>query len=812
MKKKRRSLFSVLLLHPETTNNMSNNLIFGVMKTKQNLVNTMFTNILTAGLFTFAFTACSDDIEYEVKNNDKAQIEIPAGGLDLLEQHSYVTPYKVEARGDWKIDFTFNEGNQICYALPNHGHGPTEVKICVLDNWTDERRTGEMTITDMDAKKEVKLKVGQKCNLDNALMTRANGTYIIPNKGNRIYGVGYGYNQYLPLSQAIGMSPIIKLEEVKDSHIFSIDGVQMTESFMEATGSTFQEMSNDFQSKATANGKGFGFKGEASAAYNRKDFSQNKHEYALCRVDVTKTKAQITTHDLTAIIANYMCDDAYYSINGLPAPVPGARIGRDVGNLVAYPSTDQGFYNLIKAYGTHLILSADMGGRVTYANTIDVSKVQGSYDINAFAKCSYSNSFMEANSEVKDEYKKSFETNKSAVNTIVTTYGGTQESGTKVSSGAKGSIAEWKKALDKVENCKVVNVDQMIPLWDLVNTSKPEGQERQRLLKEFIETKLYNMMQSEQAQESYATGTIAHLSSIPSFAKAEETKDDATLIKDVYMSGMHVARICHEYIPIINKVERITVIYPVIENNVKYNLGYWIGDANRKPCRVCCTDDNITVQEIANETKGAKTDLYLRGSSFYTKEKNAAVLESSNTADTKIEDTYLRAAATKDNRGEEVSHKYPIVKIFSRIWTRENFTGITSNAKAPFGKQHGLYSVDCDLNFNVNNWKGASKEDFQNLTTNFQKAGVTTPSTVLHNDSQTEAKDLTGFNLKWVGYEDGEHHPWVKTNETFFVTKDKNGAGWLIGIHKSDGISMDNNFYKADSYSVRLCCPVSMQK
>lgn len=33
------------------------------MTTMKNLVKTMFMNILTAGIFTFAFTACSDEID-----------------------------------------------------------------------------------------------------------------------------------------------------------------------------------------------------------------------------------------------------------------------------------------------------------------------------------------------------------------------------------------------------------------------------------------------------------------------------------------------------------------------------------------------------------------------------------------------------------------------------------------------------------------------------------------------------------------------------------------------------------------------------
>jgi len=94
------------------------------MKTKKNQVNTMFMNIHTAEPFNFAFTACSDGIENDTMDSVKTQIEIPASGLDIPEQHCYAIPYKVGVNGDWKIEFSFNEANQISYLLSNHGHGP----------------------------------------------------------------------------------------------------------------------------------------------------------------------------------------------------------------------------------------------------------------------------------------------------------------------------------------------------------------------------------------------------------------------------------------------------------------------------------------------------------------------------------------------------------------------------------------------------------------------------------------------------------------------------------------------------------------
>ena len=86
--------------------------------------------------------------------------------------------------------------------------GPATVKICVLDNWTDEQRTGVMTVTDMATGKSTSVDLRQKCNTDYG--TRA-GNLVTPEKGNIIYGVGYGYNvTKKPGLEAIASNPIIK--------------------------------------------------------------------------------------------------------------------------------------------------------------------------------------------------------------------------------------------------------------------------------------------------------------------------------------------------------------------------------------------------------------------------------------------------------------------------------------------------------------------------------------------------------------------------------------------------------------------------
>ena len=108
----------------------------------------MMSGALAMASIAFLFTACNDDLASEIRSLDDYFAGNDDASLENLEQYSYTVPFEVTAEGNWRVDLSFNEGHQICYALPDHGHGPTQIKLCVLDNWTDERRTGEMTITD----------------------------------------------------------------------------------------------------------------------------------------------------------------------------------------------------------------------------------------------------------------------------------------------------------------------------------------------------------------------------------------------------------------------------------------------------------------------------------------------------------------------------------------------------------------------------------------------------------------------------------------------------------------------------------------
>ena len=771
------------------------------MKTKKNMAAWVLSSIIA----TATFTACSDELAETGNGNTPLTDNTEGGSLSALEQYSYAVPYEVKAQGKWKISFQFNEGHEICYALPSEGEGPATVKICVLDNWTDEQRTGVMTVTDMATGKSTSVDLRQKCNTDYG--TRA-GNLVTPEKGNIIYGVGYGYNIYKPLSKAITLNPILRVEEFKDTKVdvFVTEGVDAKFEYQQYTGSTLKEISSDFKAKASATGKGFGFEGEVGATFNMKNTSSSSHEYAISTVSITKTNAALIGMDKSTLSNYYMCNEAYANINGLPfqmnsEDIPeGAPVRRGRGAVVAYPSTDEGFFNLVKQYGTHLIIRTRMGGRLSYATSIDVSKVEDSYDLNAYAKLSYKCSWASASGEVSEDYKQSFKKNSSAINTTLTAYGGDGATVTSIAiSGTEENINKWKESLDNITNQKVVGVDKetLIPIYELC-----VDKTREAAMKDYIENRLVLDMAREESEElarsGYQSSTVAHIGSLPSF---ESESENGTLIKDIYMGGQHVARVCNEYIPCLNKQQRVSVIYPVAGNKVKYNLGYWPGNDSHKPCRVCFNDTMSVVKEISSQKAGGSKDLYICGSSVYTKESDADLLSGETVAETKVRNAYMEGKGNSNKNGEQV-YNYPIVKIFNHIWTREHYCQriYDDQVVRTGGYDAGWYSPGQVKYFNLNNWHMAKVSDFKNLKDGITKAGFNLTASTMYNNPAMGATDLTGFNIEWMGWWDYSRNRNAVCNGNnndqmeYMTINDKNQFGHIRLTKQGSMEIEDNNF------------------
>jgi hypothetical protein len=685
---------------------------------------------------TTTLTSCQDDTieEKQVINAQAMNLLNNSTDLQSLDNISYEVPFEVKAKGDWRIDFDFEDGTPFCYAYPKQGKGDTTIKICVLDNATDEKHTGEMTITDFgDNARKTVVKIGQKSQLEG---TRADKLTT----GNRIYGIGYGYNA---ITNEVANNQIVAVSKAITDGKIVTSGVDATYKIRNYTGSCFSQLCNGLKADAKFNGKYFGFEAEAGANFEAKAFQESNNDYIINMIDVTMTKAHLEYDTQKLMEDDVMTDAAYNALNGLSYTTPKGRKIK-----TPYPSNNEGFKHLIKDYGTHLLRRADLGGKMKYSTTIDLSKVENEYTLNAYAKCSYKNKFIKAQANVSDDLSKQYSCNKEAIKTVLTIKGGSQANITSLQAeDSDGNMQAWLKSLQEKENLVVVNLPEadLLPLWELVSEDEDrgdkKGSERKRLLKEYMEN---GQMQRDFAADNKGiTQQMGQMAHITGLDKMIQDSNDGTLIKDLYIGSTKVARVCSEFIPKFSTTERSIVIYPVSDNWAKYNMGFFIGNKAWRPQYICWKNEGDPIITPVEDTKpGQMTELYLSGSSFYAPSSPVVTEAKEMKADVTVKDAFLLGQAT-NAEGNEYARNYPIVKIFNRIWLRTSYNHKINN-------HVGFYLPNDTKSFPIKNWHVAQVDDFKNLMNGLTNNNISLP--VLYMSNVENGKDLTGFNTEWEGW------------------------------------------------------------
>ena len=699
------------------------------MRTLKTLASLMLMSTVAATPFTL--TSCQDDLSTEeLKANANVPSLLNTADLQALNTYSYEVPFEVKAKGEWRIDFEWEDGEQICYASPKQGKGDTKINICVLDNATDKHRTGEMIITDFgDNGKKTVVKLGQKSQLED---TRADKI----STGNCIYGVGYGYNA---MSGKLAANQIVKMADAIKDNILVTEGVRASYALREYKGSCFSQLCNNFKADASFSGKYFGFKGEAGASFDSKYLRESNRDYVISMVDVTTTQATLGYNRDQIIDA--MTDAAYNAINGLAMKSTKGRPMK-----TSYPSTNEGFKKLIQDYGTHMLVRAELGGKMKYATTIDLSKVESEYTLNTFAKCSYNNKFIKAKAGVSDDLSSQFSNNRGAIDTKLTILGGSPtclESLSKEDNDA--NMDAWVKSLQDNQNTVVVNLPkaERIPLWELVNTAEPGGDKRKEMLKEYMKEggqmeRDFTISDKGITQEM---GQIAHITGLGDM----KNPVGRTLIRDLYIGGTVVARVCSEFIPKFSLTERSVVVYPVYNNRVRYNMGYFIGNSAWAPQYICWKNEgDPIISKVDGMKPGTQNELYLSGSSFYTAGDPAIKEATEQKTDVKVQPAYMQGPTWWRSDDKEHVHNYPIVKIFNRIWT------VVTHNQLIDGRT--CYYRASDLKkFTVEKWRVASVEDYENLKNGLTSNNISLP--VQYMSDVEGGKDLTGFGIDWDTWE-----------------------------------------------------------
>lgn len=709
---------------------------------KQNKTNRWLAALLMLGAVMFTGCVDKDNPIVEPQNVVAFADNALTDGVLLVDPYADNMTFDITTNGEWRIE----QDARFFSVEPESGSGPATVTLFLQTNNREERKTGHLTVV-FPANEAQNQTVTIEQKWKGEMPTNADPI----SKTNKIYAVGYSYD-----ATGYYASPnSVKAEVFDTSKLISkgklgLNSPEVTKEDNVVTGSSITELTNKLAVKAEANG-GFGkFKAEAQASFNMDYAKSNNYEYAIAYLDLAVYTASF---DLTLgqLVGKYMTDEAYEDINGETRMYASSR--------------KDGLKNLIRDYGTHVVMSATLGGRVRYSMQVDISNITTAYDVEAYAKASYSGMFGSGSASVDDKFKTSYEQNKSKIATKLDVLGGDE-----ILSKKLGSLDGFNKAnLDAwVESCREDNMalvgflpGSLVPLYELVD--QEIYPERYNELKNYME----NGIAADYS--SYDCGTVTEFE-VPSF------NSSGTLIKDVNVGGQWVGQVCEEYIPNINRASRVTVVYPVVNNTPRYNMGFFLGNDTHKPARVSWDGTNAAVYEYADLDFGAVNKLYLRGASI-----SPELADGTEPRKGTVKDEYL-SAFTRD---------YILVKIFDNIWMREDYqatrkgSGYNLTDKEYTTNGGNIFynlSLAFDSQFPPSGWQIASSADYSAIQNKLTANGINSVGEAFSKSGRLGFQCLYNGWIGSEGYKNGAVE--YLTSDAYYVYIDNSSSFSLLGPYK----------------------------
>lgn len=611
-----------------------------------------------------------------------------------LENYSYKVVFAVSAEKgeEWEASIAYYEDDKIelseseidgveasetyelGYLSGNKGSGKGFFTLFVNENENSGTHEATITVNYKGAKPAKTVNLTQKA-------ASTNGAEENPRQKQFI---GYGYNARQGyVSSTARKKEIFKTTELVSDGIeisdedgdtesvkikFTDDGNSVT--FREASGSNIAELESSL--KLTVNGTldldwgGFSSELESHSEWTHK--SSTNYQYAWTDINMSAWTATLDANAATLAKKDIMKASAYNAINGKSA---------------YYPSTDKGFKQLVKDYGTHVVVGGKLGGKVNITMEANTEHMEGTFDAGCMIKANFSELFAgkaSLDTTTEASYKETLTNESNKFKFTGTTRGGNKEKAlvvTALITNREGTAAsgvdtftEWQKSFNESNDSVFIDFndmnDDLVPLYDLIDLNFEEGteeytkaKERQNLMKAYFEGRLLQDFPVKN-QSSYVT-------TLPTKIEIPEFSDDGSLVKDITAGGSLVAKACNEYIPELNTQKRVTIIYPATSTKVFWNLGLYPGDSTHKPYSVGWDGTTAILSERTNLNYEALKEVYLTGINLSASEPDYLDAD-------KLEQI-LEADSADSQADFGGNGKYNLVKIQNNIYTRDYYKG-----------------------------------------------------------------------------------------------------------------------------------------
>ena len=333
---------------------------------------------------------------------------------------------------------------------------------------------------------------------------------------------------------------------------------------------------------------------------------------------------------------------------------------------------------MLRNYGTHMVIQADLGGRIDYAFCMEKNgtvNLRGSVEQEALATF--------GQNAASDASQTTVATNKAQPGSI-TVLGGSAATRAKLNEGIKGlgfnghlsasDVNAWMSSINYNDNMTIdESLDvvhfELMPVWDLV-PDELRGMFLDETLRmvQSSDCKLPASVLEADIYEIEPQGVLYR--TLFDFTR-QLTPNTGSLCRLLYFQTKPVLEVCSEYVPQIRTDERVTIAYPIYNGQIHLNQGLFLGDGIHQPAYVGFTNGDCYVNPIDSmpPTSVIKKFWYV-GGNLLLRNPTGLGLDVLKGMQRSIQEDFL-PLYTDDEAGA-IKHAHPIVKIGSKFWTRRD--------------------------------------------------------------------------------------------------------------------------------------------
>ncbi len=349
--------------------------------------------------------------------------------------------------------------------------------------------------------------------------------------------------------------------------------------------------------------------------------------------------------------------------------------------------SDQNIVQLIKTFGTHLIIYADLGGRLDYMVNFR-SEETSRESVEKYMK--YKNGKQKQNDETQEASHNICNSGDSLAFDI---YGGSRAAIAKLTSSrsVKDPFAQidaslldgWLKSVTTSDPTSVSMVRcHLMPVWQLFTNATARSMIISAVLKLSSGSNFASNSSLEELAKRLEELELDNYYRFDLNSKMEQwgTDANATLVRLAYFQGLPKVEICNEYVPELRGDKRVTVYYPIYKHITNIRRGLFPGDGENPPAEITFdTKGGCYVMPLKNFKAGDRlTTVYYIDGAFYPTNMGIDIRPVSMTLKDYRVDFY------------EGGSNYPVVKIGPGYWIRKNITG-----EMYFGEPVDPYDPEC---------------------------------------------------------------------------------------------------------------------